>query len=163
MGSHVDTNKSSGTVADGCRGARAEQCHAIALRCAGDGQAELLPVVLDEEYGHVERRVGMALGLVLRCPDALRDDRATMPDRVVDQPSGPPLPVDDVQMMGTGHWGVLDEECERPLRDGGDNSNGARVLQKAGKVHFCALRSEHLSDVAVDIQVVMMVIHGKQL
>ena len=91
----------------------------------------------------------MALGFVLWRPDALRDDRAAMPDRVVEQPDG--LPLGDGEMLCAGHWRVANEERGGPLWDA-DSSKGARVhLQEAREVHCCAFRSEHLSDVTVDI------------
>jgi hypothetical protein len=155
---YIDTNKSGGTVADWSWGARAEECHAIARRGVDNRQAEMCSVVLNEEDWHVEWRLDMAMGFVLRCPDALRDDRANMVDLVVEEIEGVPLPVNDGEMTGLGHWRVVNEEGGRPLWDA-DGSKGVRVLQKPSEVPCCAFWSEHPSDITVDIEIR----HGEQI
>lgn len=148
----IDADKRRGTVSDWSRGARTEQRHKVEIARRGradDREAEVDLVVVNEKDGHVQRYVCVALGLVLRRPDALLDDGADVPDRTVEQPGA--VPSDDGEMAGLGHRGAADEESEGPLWEG-HGSDGARVyVQEASEVHCRALGSEHLSDVTVDM------------
>ncbi|KAH9033755.1 hypothetical protein EDB85DRAFT_1949689 [Lactarius pseudohatsudake] len=81
---HVDSNKNRGSIPDWSRVAYIEECHTIARRSGDNWKAET--VVGNEN--DVQRHVCMALRLVLRCPSALRDGRAAMLVRGVEEPSG---------------------------------------------------------------------------
>lgn len=146
----VDSDKSSGTISHLSSFAGIEERRRIARRGGDNGKAESYSIAVDEEYGHVQRHVGMTLGLVLWCPDALLDDRAAMPDGVVEQPSGAPL--DDGEVADSG--GREDnEESRRPLWVA-SSLNGVWVhLQQASEVSSRVEGSEHPSDSTVDVQI----------
>jgi len=103
---------------------------------------------MDEEDGHVQWGVGMALGLVLRCPNLLPDDRATIPDGKIEQPDGAAVGIGEGAAVGQRWLGS--EECRRPPWVVGCSKRATINLQKPTQVTFGDLWPKGLGDVAVD-------------
>ena len=106
-------------------------------------------IPLKEEYRHVQRYSGVALGIrgSRRRPKALWNDGADVSPHVIEEPSGTVADVSD--RMDVLHGGVEEQKGAVP----NDKLEIALVeLQKTSEVSWCLHCPKHASDVPIGMQ-----------